>query len=113
MSLERILGTLLFLSGSAVVVAVALSGGGLTLGSTAATATQSPTGFGRLIADFVPTSGSGSFLAGLLLGWVLHWFYALPWGDVPRAIANWLLGWRRSVGMFGLAMACIAVLMLY
>lgn len=113
MSLERILGTLLLLSGGAVVAAVAVSGGGLMLGNPAAPATQNPGGLGRLLADLFSTSGSGGFMAGLVLGWVLHWLYALPWGDVPRAIANWLLGWRRTVGMLGLAMACIAVLMLY
>jgi hypothetical protein len=54
-----------------------------------------------------------TLLLGFVLGWLAHWLFALPWGNLPAAIMEWLLGWRRSVVMTGFAALCMAVLLLY
>lgn len=70
----------------------------------------------QALADtFAPSSRGelATLLLGLLAGWTLRWFYCLPWGNVPRAIADWLLGWRTSAAMVGLAVGCTVILLFY
>lgn len=58
--------------------------------------------------------GNGSpFLAGLIAGWLMRWIYCLPWAAIPRAVIAWLLSWRSSVVMLGVAIGCMAILVLY
>ena len=52
-------------------------------------------------------------IVGFAAGWTLRWFYSLPWGALPRAIADCLLSWRRGATMLSLAVGCMAVLLLY
>jgi len=68
-----------------------------------------------LAQSFAPTSRGevSALLIGLVAGWSLRWLYALPWGSVPRAISDWLLSWRTSAAMVGLAVGCTAVLLFY
>jgi hypothetical protein len=54
-----------------------------------------------------------ALLIGFSAGWLLRWLYALPWGAIPRAVGNWLLGWRTSAAMVGLAVACTVILLFY
>lgn len=59
------------------------------------------------------TAASTQLFAGFAAGWMLRWLYVLPWAAMPRAMVEWLLGWRRSVTMLSLAIGCMAVLLLY
>jgi hypothetical protein len=54
-----------------------------------------------------------ALLIGVCAGWLLRWLYALPWGALPRAVGNWLLGWRTSAAMVGLAVGCTVILLFY
>jgi hypothetical protein len=54
-----------------------------------------------------------ALLIGVFAGWLLRWLYALPWGAFPRAVSNWLLGWRTSAAMVGLAIGCTVILLFY
>jgi hypothetical protein len=54
-----------------------------------------------------------ALLIGFFAGWLLRWLYALPWGAIPRAVGNWLLGWRTSAAMVGLAVGCTVILLFY
>lgn len=69
-----------------------------------------------VLANSVAPSSQGelsALLIGLCAGWFLRWIYALPWASVPRAISDWLLGWRTSAAMVGLAVGCTVILLFY
>lgn len=59
------------------------------------------------------TGEASTLLIGFVAGWLLHWIYALPWAALPRAITDWLLGWRTSAAMVGLAVGCVVILLFY
>lgn len=64
---------------------------------------------------FAPTSRgeTSALLIGLIAGWLLRWGYSLPWSSIPRTVADWLLGWRTSAAMLGLAVGCTVILLFY
>ncbi len=70
---------------------------------------------GALAGAAAPTSRGEtlSLLVGFLGGWLLRWAYALPWGSIPRAMLHWLLGWRKTAVMAGLAAGCTVILLFY
>lgn len=109
MTNPRFLALLAVMSVSFLLVALGMSAAGLripTIGFTAPHVADSMTLPSNLAV-------SPQLIAGFLAGWILRWLYAMPWADLPRAVAEWLLGWRRSVTMLALAVGCIAVLLLY
>ncbi len=62
----------------------------------------------------MPEGGQWAFLAaGAGLGWLGRWLYGLPWGALPRAAGEWLLGWSQRVTLTLLGLAFIFVLLLY
>ncbi|MGE0765793.1 MAG: hypothetical protein AB7L90_04970 [Hyphomicrobiaceae bacterium] len=68
-----------------------------------------------LADSFAPSSRGevSALLIGFFAGWLLRWLYSLPWSSVPRAIADWLLGWRTSAIMVSLAVGCTVILLFY
>lgn len=62
-------------------------------------------------AAFSAVLGSPGLVAGVVIGWLLHWIYSLPWGAIPRAIGEWLLGWRQSAVLTLVALGCVTVLL--
>ncbi|MFV0296197.1 MAG: hypothetical protein ACK5JT_08780 [Hyphomicrobiaceae bacterium] len=68
------------------------------------------------VGDTAGASGGGAIgapglLLGFIAGWCVRWLYSLPWGSIPRAIGAWLLGWRQSVVMLIVGLACVAILL--
>jgi len=112
---------LLIVSAAALLAAaLAISAGDGTRVATAAAASGAGepgwmTGAIALARAFTPSSGNeiSTLLTGFLAGWVLRWIYSLPWRAVPRAVADWLLGWRTSAAMVGLAVGCTVILLFY
>lgn len=54
-----------------------------------------------------------SFALGFLAGLVAIWVSRVPWGDYPRLVMQWIIGWRRSFVMLSLADAFTGVLLFY
>lgn len=107
MTAERLLLTLSLVAGGLILTAIAVTSG------------KAPTIPGLAMPALVPPSSLAAipehwmFPAGLLGGWLLRWFYSLPWGAIPRTLFAWMLGWRSSVIMLGVSLGCMAVLLLY
>lgn len=130
MTIERILLTLALLAGSLLIAALSLMGSGLGLGGAGANLEGIGAGTAQLsdwtadtlkgvssngatgLSGMMGTLDTRVTLAGIAVGWTLRWVYSLPWGAMPRAVVVWMLGWRNSVAMLGLAVGCIAVILL-
>jgi len=111
--------TLTIISIGLLGAALALSAGG---GSSMTTIIEQlwpfsirPLGEGAAVVGAPAPARSEAFalLVGFLAGWWLRWLYALPWSSLPRAIGDWLLGWRASAAMAGLAVGCTVILLFY
>ena len=102
-----------------LLLTLSLVAGGLILTAIAVTAGRAPAVPAFAMPAFAPASPTSIvpehwvFPAGLLCGWLLRWFYSLPWGAIPRAIVALLAGWRSRVIMLGVSLGCMAVLLLY
>ncbi len=108
MTAERLLATLSVIAVGLLLTAIAVTGG------------KSPSPSGAALSQHLPSFSAFSspnegalFAGGLAAGWVLRWIYTLPWAAIPRAIIGWLLSWRWSVVMLGVAVGCMAILVLY
>ncbi len=130
MTIERILLTLALVAGSLLIAALSFMGSGVGIGGAGTTFDGTGIGTGQLsewtegtlkgvgatssvgLSSVMGTLDTRVTLAGLAVGWTLRWVYSLPWGSMPRALAVWMLGWRNSVAMLGLAVGCIAVILL-
>ncbi|MEZ5854988.1 MAG: hypothetical protein R3D67_09700 [Hyphomicrobiaceae bacterium] len=113
MSSSRLLLQLFVLSLGLLGAAVVLTTGGMPWPSLPFVSGE--TGVALPQATFSTLNGllsAPGMLTGFVLGWGLHWLYSLPWGAIPRAIADWLLGWRQSAAMTLLALGCLSVLLL-
>lgn len=119
MAAGRMLLTLTFIAVGLLGAALALSaGGGSSLTSLIAQLTPfsvqtSVDGAAAVGAPAPARSEAFALLVGFLAGWWLRWFYGLPWSSLPRAIGEWLLGWRASAAMAGLAVGCTVILLFY
>lgn len=124
MTSNQILAFLSFVAIGLLLTALGLSMAGMTLPNLAGPAISWPSlPVPRLSLPVLSLpSGSGlptdvpvtlHLIVGFAAGWTLRWFYSLPWGALPRAIADCLLSWRRSATMLSLAIGCMAVLLLY
>lgn len=120
MAAGRFLFKLILISAGLLAVAVGVSAGeGGSLGSIAvssvATLWSGVEGFAGP-ASGSEASGGGqrfSLVIAFAAGWCLRWLYSLPWAAIPRAIREWMLGWRASAAMAGLAVACTVILLFY
>ena len=119
MAAGRLLLTLIFIAAGLLAAALALSAGGgasvaTTIGQLTSFSGWAP-GAGELGNNAAaPAQGQGfAILIGFLAGWWLRWLYGLPWSAIPRAIGEWLLGWRASAAMAGLAVGCTVILLFY
>jgi|LNFM01.1.fsa_nt_gb hypothetical protein len=119
MAAGRMLLTLTFIAVGLLGAALALSAGG---GSSLTTILQQfapfsiwPSGDGAAAAGAPAPARSEAFalLVGFLAGWWLRWLYGLPWSSLPAAVGAWLLGWRASAAMAGLAIGCTVILLFY
>ncbi|MGD9806817.1 MAG: hypothetical protein AB7E81_04975 [Hyphomicrobiaceae bacterium] len=115
----RILILLIVTAATLLAAALAISTGD---GGATASAAHPTAGGGNLaleiatLASTVAPASRGemrALLIGFLAGWLLRWIYALPWANVPRAIGAWLLSWRTSAAMVGLALGCTVILLFY
>lgn len=108
MTAERILVTLSVIAAGLLLVAIFMTSG-------RAPPVGAPTAQLSLSAlpSLTTLSNGSPFVAGAVAGWLLRWIYCLPWAAVPRAIIAWILGWRSSVVMLGVAVGCMAILVLY
>lgn len=105
MTAERLLATLTVIAAGLLVTAVMVTGGKVpSLGNAA---------LGLPLPAFASTGEGTPFIAGIAAGWLLRWVYAMPWATLPRAVVAWVLGWRSSVIMLGVAIGCMAILVLY
>jgi hypothetical protein len=115
----RILMLLIVTAATLLAVALAISTGDGGMAASTAHATQGGSDLAREIgtlASAVAPASRGemrALLIGLLAGWLLRWIYALPWANVPRAIGAWLLSWRTSAAMVGVALGCTVILLFY
>ncbi len=119
MTSNHVLALLTLLAAGLLLTALGLSAAGLrlpvvawpefNLGGITLPAISLPSGTG-LPHD---TSLLLQLALGFVAGWTLRWIYSLPWAALPRAVIEWLLGWRRSATMLSLALGCTAVLLLY
>jgi hypothetical protein len=102
-----------------LAAALAIAGGGHVGTGDAGPAVAAEAGLMQsagLLTDALASISRREFSAlfiGFLAGWLLRWLYALPWGAIPRAVGNWLLGWRTSAAMVGLAVGCTVILLFY
>ena len=114
MTNERTLATLTLLAVGLLLTALALSGATFRLpGASFSWWMGVPAlDVSELLSRTWSISGSGSVVAGFVVGWGLRWLYALPWGAVPRAVVAWLLGWRHNMLSLLLISACIGALFL-
>jgi len=111
---------LIIISGGLLAVAVGVSTGeggapGSSAISSIATLWSGVAGIAGPVAGS-EASGPGqrfSLVIAFLAGWWLRWLYSLPWAAIPRAIHEWMLGWRASAAMAGLAAACTVILLFY
>lgn len=105
---ERILVTLSVVAAGLLLTAIFVTGGKAppVEGATSALSLS-------MLPSLTSLSNGSPFIAGALGGWLLRWAYCLPWAAVPRAIIAWILGWRSSVVMLGVALGCMAILVLY
>ncbi len=113
MAAGRLLLTLTFVAVGLLAAALALSAGG---GTSLTTMFEQITSFSARPPDSgaAPArSEAFALLVGFLAGWWLRWLYGLPWSALPRAIGEWLLGWRASAAMAGLAVGCTVILLFY
>lgn len=108
MTSPRLLAFLSLLSVSLLLAALGMSAVGMRLPHVGFSGLQLPEGL-ALSSDLVL---SPQLVFGLAAGWVMRWLYERPWSAMPRAVLDWLLGWRRSATMLGLAVGCMAVLLL-
>ena len=119
MAAGRFLFTLAFVAVGLFAAALIVSAGkgstfGLAVGEIASlsgwmpSAATASTEGGRLAR-----SEGFALLIGFVAGWWLRWLYGLPWSAIPAAIGRWLLGWRASAAMAGLALGCTVILLFY
>jgi len=104
---ERLLLALSVVAAGLLLTAIAVTGGkapsaGVALGLSLPSAPA-----------FSTASEGAIFAGGMAAGWLLRWIYTLPWAAIPRAIIAWMLSWRWSVVMLGMAIGCMAILVFY
>lgn len=105
---ERILVTLSVVAAGLLLTAILVTGGKAPSVDGPSTALSLST-----LPSLASLSNGSPFVAGAVGGWLLRWVYCLPWAAVPRAVIGWVLGWRTSVVMLGIAIGCMAILVLY
>lgn len=105
---ERILATLSVVAAGLLMTAIFVTGGKAPPMDAASAAQPLWT-----LPSLATLSNGSPFIAGAVGGWLLRWIYCLPWAAVPRAVIAWVLGWRWSVVMLGIAVGCMAILVLY
>ena len=123
MTAERILVTLTLLALGLLATALAVAGGrppsvaswvgSLPMPSLGGLASWAVLPRLPALPVFWPVGDAASLLVGVAAGWWLRWLYGLPWAALPRAVIGWLLGWRASAAMLGVAIGCTAILFFY
>jgi hypothetical protein len=114
MAAGRLLLNLTFIATGLLAAALALSaGGGASIGQLTSLSGWLPAVNVSGMPAAPARSDGFALLIGFLAGWWLRWLYGLPWSALPRAIGEWLLGWRASAAMAGLAIGCTVILLFY